>query len=100
VYGGSPAPFEDIGTLPTPDFDEYFERWEHSPLRSHIQPSLLMESARGCWWGEKSHCTFCGLNGLTMSFRGKSADRTLEEFSVLVARYPSAACVRFTDNIM
>ena len=24
--------------------------------------ALLYETARGCWWGAKSHCTFCGLN--------------------------------------
>jgi ribosomal peptide maturation radical SAM protein 1 len=100
VYGGSAAPVEDIDALPQPDYDEYFERWDRSPLRARIRPSLLMESARGCWWGEKAHCTFCGLNGLTMSFRGKSAERTLDEFFRLAARYPSATCVRFTDNIM
>ena len=31
------------------------------------------ESARGCWWGAKHHCTFCGLNGSTMRFRASPA---------------------------
>ena len=35
-------------------------------------PTLLLETSRGCWWGAKHHCTFCGLNGGTMHFRSKS----------------------------
>jgi len=23
------------------------------------EPSLTFETSRGCWWGERSHCTFC-----------------------------------------
>ena len=49
------------------------------PLSRRISPSLLIESARGCWWGAKQHCTFCGLNGETMTFRAKSAPRVLAE---------------------
>ena len=37
--------------------------------------SLLIETARGCWWGERAHCTFCGLNGGTMRYRSMDADR-------------------------
>jgi radical SAM superfamily enzyme YgiQ (UPF0313 family) len=40
---------------------------------------LLFEASRGCWWGAKHHCTFCGLNGLSMTFRSKSADRAYSE---------------------
>ena len=35
------------------------------------------ETARGCWWGERQHCTFCGLNGATMAFRSKTPERVL-----------------------
>lgn len=68
-------------------------------MRPWIRPSLLMESARGCWWGEKSHCTFCGLNGLTMEFRTKTVERTLEEITRLLGRY-GPCIVRFVDNIL
>lgn len=34
---------------------------------------LLYEASLGCWWGEKHHCTFCGLNGTTMKFRAGGA---------------------------
>ncbi|HEX6085700.1 MAG TPA: RiPP maturation radical SAM C-methyltransferase [Thermoanaerobaculia bacterium] len=88
-----------VDAIPTPDYDDYFDALERSPLRDSIQPALVIETSRGCWWGAKSHCTFCGLNGGNMSYRAKSADRAVEEFHRLAARY---GVRRFTvvDNIM
>ena len=82
-----PAPtIHDLDALPIPDFDEYFERTE--ALRAlGVEPRLTFETSRGCWWGQKQHCTFCGLNGSTMAFRHKSARRALEEIDRLLARY-------------
>lgn len=99
IYAGPARVIEDLDVLPVPDYDDYFDRLQVSPLRSGIAPSILVESARGCWWGEKSHCTFCGLNGLTMAFRTKTVDRTIEEIAGLMGRYRSRI-VRFVDNIL
>jgi ribosomal peptide maturation radical SAM protein 1 len=99
IYAGPARVIEDLDVLPVPDYDDYFERLRVSPLRDGVAPSILIESARGCWWGEKSHCTFCGLNGLTMAFRAKTVDRTIEEISGLLNRY-RARIVRFVDNIL
>jgi hypothetical protein len=46
-----------------------------------------METARGCWWGERQHCTFCGLNGATMAFRSKTPDRVVSEIRFLCERH-------------
>ncbi len=74
--------------VPPPNFDEYFERLEKTSFYAEILPvRLLYESSRGCWWGAKSHCTFCGLNPSTMEFRSKSADRVVEEIAALANRY-------------
>jgi ribosomal peptide maturation radical SAM protein 1 len=99
VYPGPAAMVRDLDVLPVPDYDDYFDRLHASPLRQWVRPWLLMETARGCWWGETSHCTFCGLNGLTMKFRTKSVDRSLDEMARLVARY-RVPSIRFVDNIM
>lgn len=77
----------DMDALPDPDFTEYFATIAASRLKERIHPTLLFESARGCWWGAKSHCTFCGLNGDTMQFRSKSAARTLAELESQSTRY-------------
>ncbi len=76
-----------MDALPVPSYAEYFERLERSPLAGRILPQLPFESARGCWWGEISHCTFCGLNGEDMRFRSKSAPRMAGELRELARRH-------------
>ncbi|MCG4262262.1 RiPP maturation radical SAM C-methyltransferase [Acetobacter senegalensis] len=76
-------PLAQMDDLPIPAFDEYFARLSKSTFRHRVQPALTFESSRGCWWGQKHHCTFCGLNGHTMSFRAKSAGRVLSEIKYL-----------------
>jgi ribosomal peptide maturation radical SAM protein 1 len=83
---GIPIAMDEI---PTPTFDEYFERLAKTSFAAELQPKLALvyETARGCWWGAKSHCTFCGLNGSSMAFRSKSPARILEEVTTLAGRY-------------
>ncbi len=91
-----------LDDLPTPDYDEYFERAEDLGLLKpgpRRQVSLPIENARGCWWGEKHHCTFCGLNGQGMAFRAKSPERVLREMSELSQRYRSFH-FHAVDNIL
>ena len=91
-----------LDDLPAPDYDEYFQRAEHLGILPHVGHRsiwLPIETARGCWWGVKHHCTFCGLNGATMPFRSKSPERVLDELSSQARRYRS---FRFeaVDNII
>jgi ribosomal peptide maturation radical SAM protein 1 len=92
------APRTRLDDLPAPDYDEYFERAARLGLPTeHV--AIPFESARGCWWGAKHHCTFCGLNGTTMRFRAKSPDRVLDELDRQARRYRT---YRFeaVDNIL
>jgi ribosomal peptide maturation radical SAM protein 1 len=77
----------DLDTVPIPDYDAYFGQLRARPGVAMVASTLLVETSRGCWWGAKSHCTFCGLNGGTMAFRSKSPDRVLTEFTMLRDRY-------------
>jgi ribosomal peptide maturation radical SAM protein 1 len=91
-----------LDELPAPDYDEYFQHAEDLgvlPRVGHRNVWIPIETARGCWWGAKHHCTFCGLNGTAMSFRSKSPERVLDELSSQAKRYRS---FRFeaVDNIM
>ena len=58
-----------------------------------------METSRGCWWGQKHHCIFCGLNRDSMGYRQKSAQRVDAEVRHLVRRY-GIKKMMMTDNIM
>jgi ribosomal peptide maturation radical SAM protein 1 len=82
-----------------PDYDGYFERLAESVARHWVEPKLVVEGARGCWWGEKHHCTFCGLNGSFMQFRSKSPTAFWEEISRLVRRH-QVLDMFVVDNIL
>jgi ribosomal peptide maturation radical SAM protein 1 len=94
-----PAVVNELDMLPIPQYRDYFARLSASTLRSQVAPSLLIETSRGCWWGAKQHCTFCGLNGDTMSFRAKSPDRAYDEFAALSTGY-GVRKIECVDNIL
>jgi ribosomal peptide maturation radical SAM protein 1 len=91
----------DMGSVPVPCYDEYFARLESSSLAADLlaEVSILVENARGCWWGAKHHCTFCGLNGANMAFRSKSAHRVLEDLRSLSRKY-NRLDFQAVDNII
>jgi ribosomal peptide maturation radical SAM protein 1 len=93
-----PERVHDLDTLPYPDYDDYFEQ-EGQFLSAPGPGYVLMETSRGCWWGEKQHCTFCGLNGSSMQYRSKTAQRALDEIFALTARYHTRR-VEMVDNIL
>ena len=92
----------DLDALPDPDYDEFFAtlgRLGRERVLGSSIPLLVFESARGCWWGEKHHCTFCGLNALGMAYRSKSPERVHAELRRLSARY-QIANFEAVDNIL
>jgi ribosomal peptide maturation radical SAM protein 1 len=91
------AMVSDMDALPIPDFDDYFAAAERTSIRQKTW--LVAESSRGCWWGMKSHCTFCGLNGGTMKFRSKSAARFAAELDQQEETYGKRG-FSLTDNIL
>jgi ribosomal peptide maturation radical SAM protein 1 len=95
-------PTGPMDTLPIPDYEEFFERARRLRLLRGAfarNVSIPFESARGCWWGEKQHCVFCGLNAESMRFRSKSPDRVILELGALTRSHGS---FRFSavDNIL
>ena len=95
------APPATMEELPYPNFDDYFAQAEMYQLLDRMRVMLPFETSRGCWWGERHHCTFCGLNGMSMKFRHKSSARAIDELKYLVSRYGNR--IRYlaaADNIM
>jgi ribosomal peptide maturation radical SAM protein 1 len=103
VTAAPPAPpRSELDDLPPPDYDEYFQHAEELdllPRAGRRNVWLPLETSRGCWWGAKHHCTFCGLNGTAMRFRAKSPGRVLDELARQARRYRT---FRFeaVDNIL
>ncbi|MGW6600844.1 RiPP maturation radical SAM C-methyltransferase [Streptomyces sp. NPDC055036] len=92
------SPLPPAAILP-PDYSGYFERLGASVARNWVEPKLVVEGARGCWWGEKHHCTFCGLNGSFMQFRSKSPDTFYDEIMELARRH-RVLDMYVVDNIL
>jgi ribosomal peptide maturation radical SAM protein 1 len=99
----APLPATDqLDNVPIPDYDEYFQRAGDLgvfPREGHRNVWLPIETARGCWWGAKHQCTFCGLNGTSMRFRSKSPTRVLDELARQAKRYRSFH-FEAVDNIL
>jgi ribosomal peptide maturation radical SAM protein 1 len=91
----------DMDGLPVPNYSAFFDRAIDLGLLPHYKNdwALPVESSRGCWWGKKQHCTFCGLNGLAMSFRAKTPDRFLKELAELARRHRISS-FEAVDNIL
>jgi ribosomal peptide maturation radical SAM protein 1 len=79
-------------SLPAPDFGDFMadaaSYAKEEPAFKPAQLFLPFESSRGCWWGEKKQCAFCGLNAENMEYRSRSAGKTLELIKTLADRYP------------
>jgi ribosomal peptide maturation radical SAM protein 1 len=102
--GGSEARFVhndapiDLDSLPIPEYDAFVREWCAFDDRAGSPARLSFESSRGCWWGQKHHCKFCGLNQLEMAFNAKSSARVVEEIRTLWERHHWALFA--TDTIL
>jgi ribosomal peptide maturation radical SAM protein 1 len=99
----SPVSVDVLDAQPDPDFDEFFA--DAARFKLTAEPSwrerviLPFEGSRGCWWGQKKHCTFCGLNAEGMAFRAKHPERVHATMRRLSERYPTRH-LQATDNIL
>jgi ribosomal peptide maturation radical SAM protein 1 len=82
------------------DYDSYLDKVEKNFPNGEVVPTLLFETSRGCWWGERAHCTFCGLNGLTMNYRAMAADKAIRQFEKLFRYADKVPQIEAVDNIM
>jgi ribosomal peptide maturation radical SAM protein 1 len=95
----SPPLIEDLDAIPVPDYAPFLAQLAASPFAGRLPPKLFFETSRGCWWGQKHLCTFCGLNAEGLPFRRKSPARAVAEIADLYERY-EARYLQATDNIL
>lgn len=82
------------------DYDSFFRDFETHFPNKRIKPTVLFETSRGCWWGERAHCTFCGLNGGAMNYRAMDAENAIELFNSLFRYADKVTKFECVDNIM
>lgn len=93
------AYISDMRKVGEPTFDSYFQSLDNLEIGQYISPGLVAETSRGCWWGAKQHCTFCGLNGGSMDHRSKTPETALNEFKNLSSKY-NVDKFLIVDNIL
>lgn len=92
---------QDINQLSDLDYDSFLHSLAHLLPEQVGQARIPFETSRGCWWGERAHCTFCGLNGGTMAYRSMHPDRAVALLNGLFARYAEHANeFESVDNIL
>jgi ribosomal peptide maturation radical SAM protein 1 len=83
------------------DYDDFIAAFAQKLRGSELTPVVPFETSRGCWWGERAHCTFCGLNAMTMGFRSMAPANAIHLLKDLFARYAAqAADFESVDNIL
>ena len=99
--GKRAGPELDIDVEVALDYSEFFDSFERRFGHTDAKPQVHLETSRGCWWGERSHCTFCGLNGDTMAYRAMAPEKAVRLFKDLFARYRDKSSIFFAvDNIL
>jgi ribosomal peptide maturation radical SAM protein 1 len=84
-----PPPLADLDDSPVPDHSDYYNDLARCGSASEVGATRLpLEMSRGCWWGEKCQCAFCGLPSNHMAYRTKSAGRVLTEIERRAREHP------------
>ena len=92
-----------LDDYPDPDYTDWFADLAVARARDRltIRTTVLpIESSRGCWWGQKHHCVFCGIDEETLRYRNKSPDRVLGMLENMRRRYGTEYPLRFADYIL
>lgn len=84
--GGPGQQFYNLDSLPYPDFAPFLDQLERQELFD-VEPTMPFETSRGCWWGAKHHCTFCGLSDDQLKYRTKAVERVVDEILALSRKY-------------
>ncbi len=79
------------------DTTEYWMPQDSMVNRSNIW--LPFESSRGCWWGQKHKCKFCGIDKEVIKYRQKSPEHVISELRELLKNHPNKN-IFMVDNIM
>jgi len=94
--------YYDLGKSLAPNFDDWFYQREEMKKKYQIEipcNGLPVESSRGCWWGQKKHCVFCGIDEEALKYRRKPGKLVVSQLDTLNEKYKTTT-FRFNDYIM
>ncbi len=90
----------DINAVVPLDYDDYLAAFDRLKI-PNTKPNLFVETSRGCWWGQKHQCTFCGLNGCSRDYRAMRPEVAVPYLQGMLDRYGERiTALVAVDNIM
>ncbi len=87
---------------PCPNYDDFISDIDFLEKELEIKikwNTIPIETSRGCWWGQKKHCIFCGIDDVTMKYRQRSVENTISILSELRTKY-NTPYFRISDYIL
>jgi ribosomal peptide maturation radical SAM protein 1 len=81
------------------DYAPFLEAFERHFPDEEMKPILLFETSRGCWWGERVQCRFCGISSAKMPYSVMSPEKAIKQFESLF-KYPRPLYLHCVDNIL
>jgi ribosomal peptide maturation radical SAM protein 1 len=82
------------------NYDDFIQRFNEYFAGAGLKPILPFETSRGCWWGQRAHCTFCGLNGNSMAYRAMKSELAIRQFKSLFQYSGTVNKLEAVDNIL
>ena len=82
------------------NYDSFIKTYDENFPDRKEEKLLLFETSRGCWWGERSHCTFCGLNSSSMGFRAMDSKTAVQLFEDILSYSKDCSHFSSVDNIL
>lgn len=92
----------NLNESPAPNYDDF--QLDINQLKQDFNievkwTTIPIETSRGCWWGQKKHCVFCGIDDITMRYRQRDVENTLNILQELKTKYDSPF-FRISDYIL
>jgi ribosomal peptide maturation radical SAM protein 1 len=87
-----------LDVLPRPRYDDWIRRSAEAALVPRQRFILPIETSRGCWWGQRRRCAFCGISDRSIRYQRKSPGRALSEFRELAAS--GVTLIRSVDCVL
>ncbi|MFI5021530.1 MAG: RiPP maturation radical SAM C-methyltransferase [Alphaproteobacteria bacterium] len=89
-------PVENLEQLDIPDYSDFLQQFLPEERNDIF---LYFETSRGCWWGAKHRCKFCGISYDGMAFRAKSAQKAAYQLCEIRRRYPEYKLFYGCDSV-
>jgi ribosomal peptide maturation radical SAM protein 1 len=100
---GLPKRKFEVEESPVPDYSDWFRDLATLQEKDKIRirtTTLPVESSRGCWYGQKAHCVFCGIDEETLKYRQKQPSTVLKLLGEIRERHGNEMPIRFSDYIL